>query len=290
MLRGFRVNNDLVAAKVFDAVSSSYSARDTILYALGIGACSDPLDLRSLRFVYERDLQVVPSQCCVLAHPGAWFMDPELQIDWVKLLHAEQRFELHQPLPVSGTVIGSYRINGVVDKGASSGALMYMEKRLRTAEGQSLATVRSTYFLRGDGGAGSWGHADPELPSVPATPETGTVDSPTSALSALVYRLSGDLNPLHADPAVARSAGFDRPILHGLCTYGIACKALISATCNDDASRLREMSARFTRPVYPGDTIRTKWWQLADGTIQFQCISLEHGHVVLDRGLARIID
>lgn len=284
------MNRDKLLSKVFADITANYSRRDTMLYALGVGACQAPLDARELRFVYEKDLQALPSLSCVLAHPGAWVTAPELEINWVKLLHAEQHFDLRQPLPAEGQVTGSYRITGIVDKGPEGGALLYLEKSLHTPGGELIGTVGSTYFLRGDGGCGNWGQPGTELPVVPASAPSGTLDLPTLPIAGLIYRLSGDYNPLHADPAVARKAGFEKPILHGLCTYGVACQSLIRAVCAFDASRLRGMGARFTRPVYPGETIRTQWWNGADGKVQFRCLSVERNEVVLDRGVATVAD
>jgi acyl dehydratase len=284
------MNRDKVLGRVFPDLRAPYTTRDTILYALGIGAMQDPMDTRELRWVYERvDLQAMPSMSCVLAHPGHWTAEPALEIDWVRLLHAEQSFDLQRPLPADGLVIGSYRITGLVDKGPEKGALLYLQKTLRLENGDAIGTVGSTYFMRGDGGCGNWGEAEPELPVVPARPADGSIDLPTSPVAALIYRLSGDPNPLHADPAVAKKAGFERPILHGLCTYGVACQSLVRGLCDFDASRLRGMRARFTRPVYPGDTIRTQWWNEAYGTVRFQSTSVQRNEVVLDRGAARIV-
>lgn len=282
------MNRDKLLGRVFADIRAPYAARDTILYALGVGAAQDPMDTRELRWVYEKDLQPLPSIACVLAHPGHWVAEPELGLDWVRLLHAEQSFDLRQALPAEGVVIGSYRITGLVDKGPEKGALLYLQKTLRLENGDAIGTVGSTYFLRGDGGCGNWGEPEPELPVVPSRPADGSIDLPTSPVAALIYRLSGDPNPLHADPAVARKAGFDRPILHGLCTYGVACQSLVRALCDFDAARLRGMRARFTRPVFPGETIRTHWWR-EDGSIRFQSRSVERDEVVLDRGVARVV-
>lgn len=226
----------------------------------------------------------------MLAHPGGWIMAPELEVNWVKLLHAEQHFNLQRPLPAEGNVVGSYRITGLVDKGADKGALLYLEKALRLADGTAVGTVGSTYFLRGDGGCGNWGEAGVELPAIPGSAPSGTLDLPTLPIDGLIYRLSGDYNPLHADPVVARKAGFEKPILHGLRTYGIACRSLVRAVCDFDATRLRSMGARFTKPVYPGETIRTQCWVGADGSLQFRCLSAERNEVVLDRGVARVVN
>ncbi|WP_428312952.1 MaoC/PaaZ C-terminal domain-containing protein [Hydrocarboniphaga sp.] len=273
----------------FPELRSQYTQRDTMLYALGVGACSDPLNESELRFVYEGQLQALPSQACVLAHPGFWIKAPELETNWVKLVHAEQHFDLVQPLPSSGEVLGRYRITGVVDKGPQTGAMVYFEKSLHTTAGDLIGTVGSTYFLRGDGGCGNWGEPGKTLPAVPERAPDGALDMPTLPIAALIYRLSGDYNPLHADPAVARKAGFASPILQGLSTYGVACQTLIKAIAGFDATRLRGMGARFTKPVYPGDTIRTEYWLGEGGAVQFRCLSVERNEVVLDRGTATLV-
>jgi acyl dehydratase len=270
----------------FPETRTRYAARDTILYALTVGACTDPLDRRALRLVYEEGLQALPSMACVLAHPGFWFRQPELGMDWVRLVHGEQRFHLRAPLPPEGEVLGRFRVTGVVDKGPGSGALLCFRKTLHGADGTELGSTDSTFLLRGDGGCGSYGEPAPELAAMPAATPHGAVEFATPPSAALYYRLNGDYNPLHADPEVARKAGFPRPILHGLCTYGVACQSLVRGVCGGEAGRLRGMAARFTKPVFPGETLRTEWWLGADGTARFRCLSLERGEVVLDRGSA----
>jgi acyl dehydratase len=282
------MNLDRLTRLSFPDIRATYNIRDTMLYALGVAACQDPLNVAQLQFAYESDLQALPSLACVLAHPGFWIKAPELQVAWVKLVHAEQFISLTTPLPPQGEVIGRYRIIGVVDKGPHTGALVYFEKSLTTIDGRSLGTVESTYFLRGDGGCGNWGQPGRQLPAAPTTEPTGSIDVPTLPIAALIYRLSGDYNPLHADPAIARKAGFDKPILQGLCTYGIACQALVHALCDSQASRLVSMGARFTKPVYPGDTIRTDYWRLRAGALRFRCSSVQRNEVVLDCGIAQI--
>jgi len=283
------VNLERLRAHVFPEVRHRYTERDTMLYALGLCACQDVMSAKELSFVYEgAGLQVLPSFVCVLAHPGFWIRAPELEVDWVRLLHAEQHFVLHAPLPAAGEVVSRYRITGVIDKGVKVGALMYLETTLSSGAGDALATVQITTLLRGDGGCGSWGTAGPELAALPASPAHGAVEISTPQTAALLYRLSGDHNPLHADPDIARQAGFERPILHGLCTYGIAGHSLIRALCDCDAGRLEAMSARFTRPVYPGETLRTEYWCVEGESVRFRCSSVERAVTVLDRGSARI--
>lgn len=283
------MNLDKINSRQFPEIRSTYTQKDTMLYALGVGACSDPMNEAQLGYVYEGNLQALPSLSCVLAHPGFWIKEPELEVNWVKLVHAEQRFELNQPLPSEGEVIGNYKVIGGVDKGAEKGALMDFVKTLHTSEGELIGTVTSTYFLRGDGGCGNWGEMSAPLQGLPDSDPTGSFTLPSLDIAALIYRLSGDYNPLHADPKIAKQAGFDKPILHGLCTYGIGCLSLVRALCDDDASRLRAMGARFTKPVYPGETIKTEYWLGEDGKVQFRCLSVERDVVVLDRGAATIV-
>jgi acyl dehydratase len=284
------MNLERVSTHIFPEVRHRYTERDTMLYALGVNACQDPLNERELSFVYEgAGLQALPSYVCVLARPGFMLHAPGLEIDWSKVLHAEQHFELHAPLPSAGEIVSRCRIRGVLDKGPKIGAFLYVESTLLTATGTALATVGTAMLLRGDGGCGSFGVAGPELRAVPAGAPDGAIDIGTPPTAALLYRLSGDDNPLHADPASARRAGFERPILHGLCTYGIAGHALIRALADYDATRLEAMSARFVRPVYPGETLRIEYWTgEQSGIVHLRCSSLERELIVLDRGTARI--
>jgi len=282
------MNRDKLLAWKFPEIRAAYTKRDTMLYGLGVGACLDPLDSRELNFVYEGKLQALPSMACVLAHPGGWLMAPELEVKWVKLLHAEQHFNLVKPLPFEGELIGTYQITGIVDKGADSGALLYLQKTLRTVGGEEIGTVGSTYFLRGDGGCGDWGTPGAVLEALPGSAPSGAIDLPTLPIAGLIYRLSGDYNPLHADPEIAQKAGFPKPILHGLCTYGVACQSLIRAVCGFDATRLLSMGARFTKPVFPGETIRTEYWLGTNDSVRFRCLSVERNEVVMDRGIAKL--
>lgn len=283
------MNLEQIKAKTFADNPARYTKRDTMLYGLGVQAIQDPMDTASLPFVYEKNLQALPSLACVVAHPGMWIADKALDVNIVKLVHAEQAISLERPLPVEADIVGRCKITGVVDKGAEKGALLYFTKELFLADGTRLGTVDSTYFLRADGGTGNWGTPGAELPAVPETAPSGSIEVPTLPIAGLIYRLSGDYNPLHADPEIATKAGFEKPILHGLCTFGIACQSLVRAVAGSDASRLRAMGARFTKPVYPGETIRTEYWNGANGALQFRCISVERKEVVLDRGTATLV-
>lgn len=268
----------------FEPVTQRYTHRDTMLYALGLGFGCDPLDPAQLDFVYEAALKAVPSICCVLAHPGFWARRPELGIDWLKLLHGEQHFEIHAPIPAEGTVRAGYEIVTAADKGAEKGAILHLVKTLDDAvSGRKLATVRSVLFLRGDGGCGGFGNVPAEPAALPEQAPWRAKDIATLPQSALIYRLSGDYNPIHADPDAAAQAGFDRPILHGLCTLGIATRAVIATLADGQPDRLLSLSARFSRPAFPGETIRTEFLSVG-GEIRFRSRVLERDLVVLDRG------
>jgi acyl dehydratase len=250
------------------------------------------MDTDALRYVYEDGLQALPTLAVVLGYPGFWAKDPATGIDWVKVLHGEQSLELHAPLPAAGTVIGKSRVTAIVDKGAGKGALMYSERDIvDAASGTLLAVSRSVSFLRGDGGFAAAGQksddAQPPRAATPDTPPDHVCELQTRPESALIYRLSGDYNPVHADPAVARSAGFERPILHGLCSFGVTGHALLKTLCGWDASRLKEIGCRFSSPVYPGETLRVEMWQHGEA-VQFRSWAVQRNLVVLSHGSARV--
>lgn len=269
-------------------IEQTYDKRDTILYALGLGYGEDPLNEEDLPFVYEDGLRILPSYGNLLCHPGFWAQRPEFEIDWVRLLHAEQDFVMHRPLPATGRLRGEYRVAGVEDKGADRGALLHQEKALYDAEdGSHIATVRSTLFLRGDGGHGGFGDSVAPAASLPDRAPDRVVTVATLPRQALIYRLSGDWNPIHADPKIARKAGFDAPILHGLCTNGIACRVLVREYCENDPARLISMFVRFTKPVIPGQSIRFEFFEEAEGEVRFRALIEGEDSVVLDRCSAR---
>ena len=183
--------------------------------------------------------------------------------------------------------MGDVRVLAIEDKGAERGAILHQQKRIGTASGAPVATVRTTLFLRGNGGQGGFGDPIAPAPAMPERAPDRTITLPTSSRAALIYRLSGDRNPLHADPDVARRAGFDRPILHGLCTFGMACRAILSGYCPEDSSRLTSMFARFSRPVFPGETIAFEFFEEGQ-SLRFRARVLERDLLVLDRCSARI--
>ena len=279
--------NALINRK-FPAIRQEYSAKDTILYALGVGAGADPMDRRQLPFVYEHGLRIIPSQSSVIAFPGAWLTEPELGVNYVKVLHGEQGVTFERPLRPTARVRGEYEVLGVDDKGPEKGAVVFFEKRIIDDEdGNLICRVQSTYFLRGDGGYGSWGRTLPVPSALPDRTPDKVIEAPTLARQALIYRLSGDYNPVHADPVIAAKAGFDRPILHGLCSYGIVCLSLVLELCDGDPDRLTELFARFSKPVYPGETIRLEMFRESDAW-RFRARVAGRNEVVLDRGIARV--
>ena len=276
----------------FEPFEQRYTARDTMLYALGLGLGQDPLDREQLRFVYEDGLQALPTMAVVLGSAGFWAQDPATGIDWVRLLHGEQSLELLAPLPAAGTVRGLTRVTALVDKGAGKGALMYSERDIQdAATGQLLAVSRSVSFMRGDGGFSAGGQASDAAPppraATPDTPPDHVCELQTRPEAALIYRLSGDYNPVHVDPVVARAAGFERPILHGLCSFGVSGVALLKTLCGWDASRLKEIGCRFSSPVYPGETLRVQMWRRGEA-VQFRTWVVERNVLVLSHGSARI--
>jgi len=290
------INYQALKKRHFPDIVQTYVERDTMLYALGIGFGHDPLDERQLQYVYEKNLKALPTMAAVLGYPGFWVKEPDTGIDWVRILHGEQSIRIHKPLPVAGTVVGKLHLKAIVDKGKDRGALLLQEREVFDRNsGELLATVDSLSFARGDGGFSELegngpkgGDSPPPVP--PATPDAPpdiVCDLPTLPQAALIYRLSGDYNPLHAEPAVATAANFPRPILHGLATYGVAGHAILKTCCGYDARRLKSLSVRFSAPVYPGETIRTEIWNKGK-RVQFRARVLERDIVVLSHGVAEV--
>ena len=269
-------------------VEQTYTERDTMLYALGLGCGADPLDETDLRYVYEDGLIALPTMATVLGSPGFWARNPETGIDWKKVVHGEQSVTLHRELPVKATIIGKTRITGLVDKGKDKGALLISEREVvDKATGSLIATLASTSFLRGDGGFGGASGPTAEPHVLPTRDPDETLDIRTLPQAALIYRLSGDYNPLHADPKAGKAAGFRAPILHGLCSFGVAGRAIVQRCCAGNAQRLTHMQVRFSSPIYPGETIRTEMWH-DGGTVSFRSRCVERDVVILNNGLARI--
>lgn len=246
----------------------SWTERDVILYHLGLGAGTASLDPAELGWVYEKDLRVLPTFAMVAgqgvsagAVKPAGMNLPGIDIDLRKILHGGQSLTLHAPIPASGTATVSSRVADVWDKGKA--AVVVLEQTAADADGNPLWTSAMQIWARGEGGFG--GDAGPEASAAaPDRAPDKVLVSPTSTQQALVYRLSGDLNPLHADPAFAKMAGFDQPILHGLASYGVVCKAVVDGLLDGDPSRVQSFSVRFAGSLYPGETIDTAVWRDGD--------------------------
>jgi acyl dehydratase len=277
------MNLEALLSKDFGSAPHVYSAKDTMLYALGVGAGEDPMDPVDLALCTEKGLAALPTMTCVLASPGFWMTDPVVGIDHVKFLHGEQHIKLSRPLPPEGTVVPRYRVIGVKDRGPEKGATLNFEKLLSDADGNQLASVRSVYVMRGDGGCGDYGEAPGVAPPLPERTPDRTIAVPTLARQALLYRLNGDYNPLHSDPAIAAKAGFDRPIMHGLGSMGIVCRALVRAYCDGNPERLTAMSLRFASPFFPGETMALECFE-EGAQVRFRAKAVERDRVVLDLG------
>lgn len=287
--------------RAFAPVEHTYTAHDTQLYALALGVGADPLDEAALPYVYEGvggdELRALPTFANVLAYPGFWVREPDTGIDWRRLLHAEQQIVLHGPLPTAARVIGQTRVSALWDRGAAKGAFLQLERQVSEADsGRLLATVRQLTLLRGDGGftergqRGSEG-APPAPHPLPERVADAVCDLATLPQASLLYRLCGDPNPLHADPAVAQAAGFARPILHGMATMGVAAHAVLRALLAYDACRFSAMRVRFSAPALPGDTLRTELWldpadtgQNGADVISLRTTAVERDVVVLNHG------
>ena len=260
----------------------TYTDRETMLYALGVGMCRDPMNADELPYVYENGLKTIPTMASVIA----WGQRTIglAGINYLMVVHGEQRLTMHKPLPASATIISDERVTGAVDKGPGKGALIYTEKVIRLKDtNELLCTTGGTIFARGDGGFGGPSTGGPEPHEIPARKADVSCETDTRADQALLYRLSGDRNPLHSDPYIAKMAGFPRPILHGLCSYGTACRAVLSTICKYDHTMIAGFDVRFSAPVFPGETIVTEMWK--DGNVvSFRSKVKERDVVVLNNG------
>lgn len=259
----------------------SYGERETMLYALGIGLGRDPLNEDELPFVYENRLKTVPTLATVIA----WGAGPmrDSGINYLMMVHGEQRLTLHKTLPVAADIVADTRIIGAWDKGKDKGALLVTETDIMQKGGDKLCTLQSTLFARGDGGFGGPKEGAPAPHAIPDRTPDAVYEAKTRPDQALLYRLSGDRNPLHADPEVAKQAGFPKPILHGLCTYGTCCRAILAQFCDYDPSRMTSFDVRFSAPVFPGETLRIETWR--DGPIvSFRARVKDRDAMVINNG------
>jgi acyl dehydratase len=268
-----------LAAK-FAAAETSYEADDVILYHLGIGAGVPQTDANELEYAYEKNLKVLPSFGVIPvfgAMGGSLFNTPGLKFNPAMLLHGEQDIEIHRPLPTSARLVSESRIAGLYDKGKA--ALVVFEVKTSEKGGAPLFTNRFSLFLRGEGGFG--GDSGPKVGNdAPQRAPDLTVESKTLPQQALLYRLSGDKNPLHADPAFAKMGGFDVPILHGLCSFGIVCKAAVDKALGGDVTKVARYQARFAGVFFPGETMVTSIWK-EPGKLLVASSSKERGAPVI---------
>jgi len=273
---------------VFPEVKRAYTERDTMLYALGLGLGGQPTDAFELRFVTETRLETLPTMAAVVGRNAPWLAQVGVKV--TDAVHGEQRMTFYRPLPPAGTVRVRSRLGGVVDKGPGRGVLIHVEQEIaEAASGVVACTATQTAFIRGVGGFGGPGGPAPTPHAIPHRPPDLIDEFTTLPQTALLYRLSGDRNPLHAEPDVARAAGFPRPILHGLATYGIVGWRIIRALGSGDPRRLAALDTRFSSPVLPGETLRTELWR--DGPIvSFQTRLAERDALVLTNGRALLRD
>jgi len=274
--------DELMATSVAD-LQHGYGDCETMLYAQSIGFGRRAADGKELPYVFEQGspLRTIPTMATVLVPD---MIPADLGWDYNQVLHAEQRLQMHRPLPSAADLLVNKRVIDVFDRGPRRGAMILFEADARLAKDDTaLFTVGSTVIARGDGGFGGSAGKGPPPHRAPKRESDLSCTIGTRADQALLFRLNGDRNPLHADPRIARAAGFDVPILHGLCTYGVACYAILQTICDYDQTLITGFDARFSAPVMPGDTIRTDMWQ--DGNVvSFRCTAIERDTMVLRNG------
>jgi len=277
--------DELMALKNLDQ-KFAYGDREVMLYAYGIGMGADPMDERELAFVNEaaatpRLLKVVPT----FASVAAWGATPgEMNLNRVMVVDGERDITFHRPLEVAAKLRVDSRVLAVFDKGKDKGAVIRHQTVLKNERGEELATLVASRFARGDGGFGGPSDGQPEPHQVPTRPPDKSVDVSTRADQALIYRLCGDRNPLHSDPEFARRAGFPRPILHGMCTFGITCRGILQTYADFDPAAFRRHGARFSAPVYPGETVTIDLWK--DGNvISFEARVKARNAIVIRNGM-----
>jgi acyl dehydratase len=268
--------------KELPASTYEYNDRDVILYALGVGATTEELE-----FVYEKNLKVLPTFAVIPAFPALGGLGRVLEFNPVMLLHGEQRIQLRAPIPTKGKLTTQGKVSGIFDKG--SGALVTVDSETKDESGTVLFTNAFGAFIRGEGGFG--GERGPSASSKNVPPERAPdqrIEYRTSPDQATLYRLSGDRNPLHIDPDFAKMAGFDRPILHGLCTFGHVGRAILHGVCGGDTSKFKDFEVRFSGVVYPGETIVTDIWRESSDRVLVQARTAERGDAVISNAAATI--
>lgn len=261
---------------------AAFDDRDTILYALGLGFGADPTNEAELAYVFEgRVLKTVPTMASIVI-PGGLLGD--CGWDFSRAVLVEQRLDLYRPLPAAAQLLTDSRIAAAFDQGPDRGAVICVESEVRLARYETAVfKLGSTYVARGDGGSGGPAGSTPQPHALPKRDPDLSCDIDTRPDQALLFRLCGDRSPLYADPLQARRAGYDRPVLHGLCAYGVACRAILKTICNFDHTLISGFDARFTAPAFPGETLTTEMWQ--DGNVvAFRCLVRSRGAVVIDNG------
>lgn len=260
------IDPDRVLAADLPETSHTWSEDAVILYHLGVGAGDPPTDGGELEYTYEANLKVLPSFATIPMFPAMMnVLDIDgLDINPAMILHGAQMFEIHRPIPTAATVTNRPRVADVYDTG--KGAVVVMEVVSVDASDAPIFTNTASIYIRGEGGFGGVSSPDPGNAPPDRQPDHVVV-SPTMRQQALLYRLSGDKNPLHADPAFAAFGGFDRPILHGLCSYGVVCKAAVDSALGGDVTAVSRFAARFAGVVFPGETIVTRLWKTGEGFV-----------------------
>jgi acyl dehydratase len=272
-------------------LAACYDEKDVMLYALGVGFMRDPLDEKELPFAYENNgLKVVPTFASVInrgeAPPERQRMPQKSNINFMMVVDGERRITIHKPLPPKCEVIADELYLDILDKGEGKGAVLIHERTVREAAGgDKLFTIVSSIFARGDGGFGGKPSGGPELHEIPSRAPDLVTEAGTRPDQAFLYALSGDRNPLHRDPAFARMVGFPRPILHGLCSYGTACRAVLSTVADYQPERITQFDVRFSKPVFPGETLVVEMWQDGPAISYRASVKERPGTVVLNNGL-----
>ncbi len=279
------INYDEIMSMTSENVEISYSDKDSILYSLGVGLGNDPMNMAELKYVYENSQVALPSMATNFQYHSPLLL--KANINFILVVHGEQKLSFSNPLPVSGDFISNAKVIGCYDKGAGKGAIIDVETTINLKKDNTeICKLVSTTFARGDGGFGG-----PESPKSEVFEPEGNPDIiheiKTKPDQALIFRLSGDFNPLHSDPNFAKTAGFEKPILHGMCTYGIACRSVVESVCEGDSKRLKKFDCRFSSPVYPGETIVTEMWK--DGSkVYYQSKVKERDKIVIKNGVSEI--
>jgi acyl dehydratase len=265
-------------------IDASYTERDCIFYALAIGIGMDPLDPGQLKFVYEKNLAAFPTLATTLGWMGR-LTNPQFGIDERMTVLADVKVVVHQPLAPAARLRSRPRVKEVIDKGAGNAAIIQFTRDLLAEDDSLVATVENSTMARKQGGFGGAVTESPAPPPIPEREPDALCDLPTPPNLALLHRLLGDTNPLHADPERAKVAGFPRPILHGMASFGVAAHAVLRSEASYAPERLASIEARFARPIFPGETIRTEIWR--DGSaIAFRCRTVERGEIAINNGRA----